>query len=478
MAATQSSSTPLNSMRTIISNKQKTRFDIGIHWVNRFYTASGEFTDPISQYPGADSAGWQRVFYPSLDEMSTTNSLNSQVVDRFLKNLALFKEKGFKVLHTFNAYRKNSEETVHALTGFNYDSPEYAKWVQDRLAELITKVPAGQLDAVECANEPPSLNESSAIGLARLSKVFHEQFKTLYSRDIIVCSPAFQGGQWNDFYLWLTAKIEDSNGTKTLGEKYMDVIAWHPYGTLDTMQMATAGNHQLATDIAMTAMAGIRRAMEPRLKIDSGSVWYSKPMPPIWATEFNVSGTTQTSTDSGFRFQRLNPNQKLAAIRYLLLCAFAAGFDKAFLYGVDHGWYYSNCPITVLGNSNGRFKIRIDAQDKAAFTGDAMFIQESRLAALNGKWTVINPSVDGKIVELDGSTYATGDWTGTKVSWRRYQLGSWNTAFGQVVTEIISSPLTAGLIIGVDSGTGAQTVRPWVQFGEGAVEEIAPIPAV
>jgi hypothetical protein len=464
-------------MRTIISNQQKTRFDIGIHWTNRFYTASGEFIDPISQYPGADSAGWQRVFYPSLDEMSKTNSLNMEVVKRFLDNLALFKKNGFKVLHTFNAYRKNDQETIHALTGFNYDSSEYAKWVQDRLAELIPWIPAGQLDAIECANEPPNLNENSAIGLARLSQVFYRQFKTLYSSDITVCSPAFQGGQWNNFYLWLTAELVDSNGIKTLGEKYMDVIAWHPYGTLDTMQMVTAGNHQLASDIAMTAMAGIRRAMEPRLKINSASVWYGKPMPPIWATEFNVSGTTQTSTDSGFRFQRLNSNQKLAAIRYLVLCAFAAGFDKAFLYAVDHGWYYSNCPITVLGSSNGRFQIRIDAQDRAAFTGDAMFIQGSRLAALNNKWTVINPSIDGKIVELDGAPYVPGDWTGAQANWRRYQLGSWNTAFGQVVAEVTSSPLTAGLIVGVDSGTGTQTVRPWVQFGGGAVEEIAPIPA-
>jgi hypothetical protein len=475
-------------LRLTVDGVQKSRFDVGVQWIRRFYNPDdGSKSDPAPSYPGTGQAGWRRIFYPTLDQMwdRVHNTWNDAVVTQYLDILAKYKEEDpeIRVLHSFCAYRADKDIVTHAPTGFAYDSLAYLEWVRDRLAELITKIPAGHLHAFECANEPPEgLTDLS--WLAQLSRVFHQQFKTLYSPNIVACSPAFQGGTWPEFHRWLTASaagvvVRGNDGTGTLGERWMDVIAWHPYGTLDHMSEATAGNHRLASDIAMTAMGGIRLAMEPRLKIDKDSVWFGKAMPPIWATEFNVSGCTLARNDDEFRYQRLNATQRLAAIRYLLLCAFAAGFEKAFLYAVDHMQYTGGASVVaVQRGSSGLFRLTLPP-GSAAFTGDRMTIAGSRLAALNGTRNVVNPSTDGTTVELEGAVFFPGDWSGAEAGWSRQQLGGWHAEFQTVLAEIVREPMKAGFVVSTDGNVGpwAQTVQPWVQFGTGPVQLVEPIRA-
>ncbi|HET9645348.1 MAG TPA: hypothetical protein VFP68_18790, partial [Burkholderiaceae bacterium] len=369
----------MNQKRQTLTNVQKTSDDIGVHWTRRFF-------NPVTGQPdntgsaGLEKAGWARLFYPSLDQICSgpNGQLNPNVVDNFLSNLKQYHDEGRKVLFNFNAYRldRSVASAIHQPSGYAYDSAEYLTWVRDRLAELIPKIPKGHLQAIECANEPPPDNDMQ--WLAGLSRVFYVQFKKLYSPDVVVCSPAFQGGSWQQFYKWLTANadqvaVQDQpKNDGSLGERWMDVIAWHPYGTLDKMSLAMVQDHRLASDIAMGAMAGIRMAMEPRLQISSTSVWAGKPMPPIWATEFNISGVTDTLTDDDFRFQLLSQAQRASALRYLLLCAFAAGFDKAFVYAVDHFRYYPPVLASADAGTQGRVRIRLSAG--RAFSGDTLTV--------------------------------------------------------------------------------------------------------
>ena len=478
----------IQGLRQTVNGVQKTRFDVGVQWIRRFYNPDdGRASDPAPRYPGTGQAGWRRIFYPSLDQMwdSTRQAWNDHVLGQYLDILAKYKQEDpeCRVLHSFCAYKAKADQVTHVPTGHAYDSVQYLEWVRDRLAELIPKIPAGHLHAFECANEPPEgLVDLS--WLAQLSRIFYQQFQALYAPGIIACSPAFQGGAWREFHRWLTASaagvvVRGDAGTGSLGEQWMDVIGWHPYGTLDTMGLATAGDHRLASDIAMTAMGGIRLAMQPRLTMAKGSVWFGKPMPPVWATEFNVSGCTLARNDDEFRYQRLDARQRAAAIRYLLLCAFAAGFEKAFLYAVDHMEYVGEVGVVaVQSGSGGRFRLTLARG--GAFTGDRMTITGSRLAALNGTRDVVNPSTNGSVVELKDTQYVTGDWTGAQAAWSRHQLGGWHAEFAVALAEVTRAPMKAGLIVGTDARVGpwAQTVRPWVRFGTGAIEEVEPIRAV
>ncbi|HET9641833.1 MAG TPA: hypothetical protein VFP68_00380, partial [Burkholderiaceae bacterium] len=149
------------------------------------------------------------------------------------------------------------------------------------------------------------------------------------------------------------------------------------------------------------------------------------------------------------------------------------GFDKAFVYAVDHFRYYPPVLASADAGTQGRVRIRLSAG--RAFSGDTLTVSGAPSnSGLNRTWSVIKPSVDGTGVELQDSVYKA-NYDGLSVSWMRYQLGGWQSQFSAVVTEITSAPMNAGVTVGTVAGSPwVQTVRPWVQIGTGLVEDLVP----
>lgn len=90
---------------------------------------------------------------------------------------------------------------------------------------------------------------------------------------------------------------------------------------------------------------------------------------------------------------------------------------------------------------------------------------------------MINPNLGGTTFELKEPVFVAGNFTGAQATWKRYQLGGWQSEFAEVVADITSPPMSAGLIVGTEPDRPwKQTVRPWVKIGTRAVEELTPIP--
>lgn len=250
------------------------------------------------------------------------------------------------------AYWDGNNYLEYCLPTGEYASQDWAAYqarVWDFLNALFDHA-GNRIPAVELANEPGKLNRLNAVVgpghteqlavLCRLAKL------AIRARGLstLVLSPPYQGGETGEITAFLTASAagiaaNGNDGTGTLGRDWIDVLAHHNYGNFSdraaggsTTAMDAAGINDVAADAAypnntsFTDMLAKARAVRSAALVGGFSG-------PMWNTEFNVTGSVSTAA----WYPRKMTQPGMARIfQQALVASFAGGYDKCFLYALDH----------------------------------------------------------------------------------------------------------------------------------------------
>lgn len=206
------------------------------------------------------------------------------------------------------------------------------------------------IHAIEVENEPYYwVRRDDVVGpghgtrLAILTRIM-KQLIQRRGLSILVCSPPFQGGEYNQVTAFLGTSaagiaIDGVDGTGTTGKDWIDVFAHHNYGNFSdrggggsTTTMDAAGVNDPNADGAYpnnTTFADMyTKASSVRSAARAGG-WTG----PLWNTEYNCTGVLDDTlwyprkmTSAGFR----------RVFAQLLVGSIVGGYDKHFIYAADH----------------------------------------------------------------------------------------------------------------------------------------------